>query len=170
MRIFIWIIFLFAAAIGLAVAARFNPGNVVFFYPPYRLDLSMNFFIILMGLLFVLIYGVLKAIRITKNMPARVARYRREKREREGNRAFRDALKAFFEGRFGHSERAASRAAQDPDNAGLAALIGARAAAAVSATASNAASATRARSTRSRPSGVNTTWRPAVRSRIWASS
>jgi HemY protein len=128
MRLFIWIIFLFAAAIGLAVAARFNPGNVVFFYPPYRIDLSMNFFIVLMGLLFVLIYGILKAVRVTKNMPARVALYRQEKREREGNRAFRDALKAFFEGRFGHSERAASRAAQTPDNAGLAALIAARAA------------------------------------------
>jgi HemY protein len=128
MRIFIWIIFLFAAAIGLAVTARYNPGNVVFFYPPYRIDLSMNFFILLAGLLFLLIYGVLKAIRITKNMPAKVARYRKEKREREGNHAFREALKAFFEGRFGHSERAASRAAQDPDNAGLAALIGARAA------------------------------------------
>ncbi|MGV3743398.1 MAG: heme biosynthesis protein HemY [Burkholderiaceae bacterium] len=128
MRIFIWIIFLFAAAIGLAVAARFNPGNVVFFYPPYRVDLSMNFFILLTGLLFVLIYGVLKAIRITKNMPSRVARYRREKRENDANNAFRDALKAFFEGRFGHSERAASRAAQLPDNAGLAALVGARAA------------------------------------------
>ncbi|MDQ9170287.1 heme biosynthesis protein HemY [Oxalobacteraceae bacterium R-40] len=128
MRLFIWIIFLFAAAIGLAVAARFNPGNVVFFYPPYRIDLSMNFFIVLMGLLFVLIYGVLKAIRVTKNMPARVALYRQEKREREGNRAFRDALRALFEGRFGHSERAASRAAQSPDNTGLAALIAARAA------------------------------------------
>ncbi len=128
MRIFIWIIFLFAAAIGLAIAARFNPGNVVFFYPPYRVDLSMNFFIVLMALLFALIYGVLKAIRITKNMPSRVAHYRKEKRENEANRAFRDALKAFFEGRFGHSERAASRAAQSSDNAGLAALIGARAA------------------------------------------
>lgn len=128
MRLFIWVIFLFAAAIGLAVAARFNPGNVVFFYPPYRVDLSMNFFILLSGLMFVLIYGMLKAIRVTRNMPSKVARYRQDKREREGNRAFREALKAFFEGRFGHSERAATRAAQSSENAGLAALIGARSA------------------------------------------
>jgi len=128
MRLFIWIIFLFAAAISLALAARFNPGNVVFFYPPYRVDLSMNFFIVLALLSFVLIYGLLKAIRITLNMPSKVALYRKEKREREGNRAFREALKAFFEGRFGHSERAATRAALSPENKGLAALIGARAA------------------------------------------
>jgi HemY protein len=57
-----------------------------------------------------------------------VAEYRRSRREREGNRAFRDALKALFEGRFGHSEKAAARAEELEENRGLAALIGARAA------------------------------------------
>jgi hypothetical protein len=52
MRFFLWLLTLFAAAIGLAVLARFNPGNVVFFYPPYRVDLSLNFFIIAMVVLF----------------------------------------------------------------------------------------------------------------------
>jgi HemY protein len=61
-------------------------------------------------------------------MPQRVAAYRRDKREREGNRALREALKSLFEGRFGHAEKAAARASDSPDNAGLAALIGARAA------------------------------------------
>ncbi|MES2534617.1 MAG: heme biosynthesis protein HemY [Pseudomonadota bacterium] len=128
MRIFLSILVLFATAIGLAVVARFNPGNVVLFYPPYRVDLSLNFFLLLLVLLFVLSYVVMKAIRTTQKMPQRVAQYRREKRERESNRAFRDALKSLFEGRFGHSEKAAARAAESADNAGLAALIGARAA------------------------------------------
>ena len=128
MRLFLWLLSLFAAAIGLAVAARFNPGNVVLFYPPYRIDLSLNLFLALALLLFVALYFILGAIRITRDMPARVAAYRKEKREREGNRALRDALKALFEGRFGHAEKAARRAADNPDNAGLAALIGARAA------------------------------------------
>lgn len=128
MRIFLWLLALFATAIGLAVAARFNSGNVVLFYPPYRIDLSLNFFLLLLVLLFLLIYGVLKTIRTAQRMPQRVALYRKEKREREGNRALRDALKALFEGRFGHSEKAARRAAESPENAGLAALIGARAA------------------------------------------
>jgi len=128
MRIFLWLIALFAAAIGLAVATRFNLGNVVFFYPPYRVDLSLNFFILLEILLFVLLYVVLKTIRVTQRMPARVMAYRREKRERKGNLALREALKSFLEGRFGHAEKAAMRASDSPDNAGLAALIAARAA------------------------------------------
>jgi len=128
MRIFLSLVILFAAAIGLAVGARFNPGNVVFFYPPYRIDLSLNFFLLLAALLFVALYVILGAIRSTQQMPHRVAAYRREKREREGNRALRDALKSLFEGRFGHAEKAAARATDSPDNAGLAALIAARAA------------------------------------------
>ncbi|HYD96340.1 MAG TPA: heme biosynthesis protein HemY [Noviherbaspirillum sp.] len=128
MRIFLSLVILFAAAIGLAVGARFNPGNVVFFYPPYRVDLSLNLFIVLTALLFVVLFAILGAIRRTQQMPQRVSAYRRDKRDREGNRALRDSLKALFEGRFGHAEKAAARAAEVPDNGGLAALIAARAA------------------------------------------
>jgi HemY protein len=128
MRLFISLLILFTTAITLAVGSRFNHGNVVFFYPPYRMDVSLNFFMLLLGLLFLVLYGVLQALRSAQLMPQRVAAYRREKREREGNRALRDALKALFEGRFGHAEKAAVRAAESPENAGLAALIAARAA------------------------------------------
>jgi HemY protein len=128
MRIFLSLLILFAAAIGLAVGARFNPGNVVLFYPPYRVDLSLNFFLLLVILLFWVGYVILNTLRDAQRMPRRVATYRKEKREREGNRAMRDALKALFEGRFGHAEKAAVRAAESPDNAGLSALIAARAA------------------------------------------
>ncbi|KQQ89074.1 heme biosynthesis protein HemY [Massilia sp. Leaf139] len=117
-----------ATAIGIAVTARFNPGNVVFFYPPHRIDMSLNLFVVLMGLLFLALYGLARAIVSTLRMPQRVAAYRQRKREREGNKGLRDALKALFEGRFGHAEKAAMRAAELPENAGLAALIGARAA------------------------------------------
>ena len=128
MRFFLWLLVLLATAIGLAVTARFNPGNVVLFYPPYRVDLSLNFFLLLVALLFLFLYLMIDAVRSTSAMPRRVAAYRRDRREREGNRALRDALKALFEGRFGHAEKSAARAAESPDNAGLAALIGARAA------------------------------------------
>lgn len=128
MRLFLSLFILFATAVVLAVGARFNPGNVVLFYPPYRVDLSLNLLLLLLVLLFLLMYGTLRAIRAAQQMPQRVAVYRRDKREREGNRALRDALKAFFEGRFGHAEKAAVRAADSPENVGLSALIGARAA------------------------------------------
>jgi HemY protein len=128
MRLLLWLVALMAAAIGIAVTARFNPGNVVLFYPPHRIDLSLNFFVVLEVLLFLLLYALLRAFDATASMPARVAAYRQRKRERDGNKGLRDALKALFEGRFGHAEKAAAKAADLPENAGLAALIGARAA------------------------------------------
>ena len=128
MRLLLWLVALMAAAIGIAVTARFNPGNVVLFYPPHRIDLSLNFFIVLEVLLFMLLYALVRAFNATVSMPARVAAYRHRKRERDGNKGLRDALKALFEGRFGHAEKAAARASDLPENAGLAALIGARAA------------------------------------------
>ena len=128
MRLFLWLVALMAAAIGIAVTARFNPGNVVLFYPPHRIDLSLNFFVVLLAALFVFLYVLIRAFRATVKMPGKVAAYRRHKRERDGNKGLREALKALFEGRFGHAEKAAMRAAELPENAGVAALIGARAA------------------------------------------
>ncbi len=122
------LVILFAAAVLLALSARFNPGNVVVFYPPYRIDISLNFFIIILLAAFILFGLLVYMVQAAKQMPKRVAQYRRAKIEQEANKSFRDALKAFFEGRFGHAEKAALRAGELPENTALAALIGARAA------------------------------------------
>ncbi len=128
MRFFIWLLILFASAIGLAVLARFNPGNVVLFYPPYRVDLSLNFFIVLLVASFALLLAIIAAIRATLAMPRRVEVYRTTRQLRESVRALHEALQSYLEGRFGRAEKLAERAAQSPDHAGLASLIGARAA------------------------------------------
>lgn len=128
MRILLWFIALCAVAIGLAVTAHMNPGNVVLFYPPYRIGISLNFFVLGTIALFIGFYMVLWAIGMARKLPSRVIAYRREKREAEANKSLKEALKAFFEGRFGHAEKAAEKAAAVPDNAGIAALIGARSA------------------------------------------
>jgi uncharacterized protein HemY len=71
MRLFLWLVLLMAAAIGIAVTARFNPGNVVLFYPPHRIDLSLNFFVVLEVALFALLYVLIRAFRATVKMPAK---------------------------------------------------------------------------------------------------
>ncbi|MBI3231362.1 MAG: heme biosynthesis protein HemY, partial [Burkholderiales bacterium] len=128
MRLFLWLLAIFATAIGVAVTARFNPGNVVLFYPPYRVDLSLNLFILLWLVLFFVMYFMLRTFNAARQMPEMVAQYRQKRREREANKALREALKCLLEGRFGHAEKAAIRACDLPENASLAALIGARAA------------------------------------------
>jgi HemY protein len=70
-----------------------------------------------------------------RRLPAQVAEYRRKKQEDEGNTALRDAMKSLFEGRFVQAEKSAVKARELPENAGCAALIGARAAHSLSQTA-----------------------------------
>lgn len=115
-----------AIAIGLAVAARFNSGNVAFFYPPYRVDMSLNLFIIIAIILFVGLYILFWIVRAAQRLPGKVIHYRSRKKIDAANEAFRDSLRSYFEGRFGHAEKAAVNAGKNPQNLGLAALIGAR--------------------------------------------
>jgi HemY protein len=128
MRIFIRILILFALAVGIAIGGRFNAGNVVLFYPPTRIDVSLNFFLLILAAVFFVVYLIVRTIIVTTEMPKKVAEYRQGKRERESNRALRDALKALFEGRFGHAEKSAAKALDLPDNKALASLVGAKAA------------------------------------------
>jgi HemY protein len=128
MRIFIRFLILFALAAGLAIGARFNHGNVVFFYPPIRSDISLNFFLVLLTALFFAFYFLVRTIVVTIEMPKRVSEYRQSKKERESNRALREALKALFEGRFGHAEKSALKTLDLPENKALGVLIGARSA------------------------------------------
>ena len=128
MRIFFRFLILFALAAGVAVGARYNLGNVVFFYPPTRIDVSLNFFLLILFALFVVLYFLVRTFVAAMDMPAKVSEYRQMKRERDSNRALREGLKALFEGRFGHAEKSALKAVELPENEALSALIGARAA------------------------------------------
>ena len=127
-RFFLWLVGLFTAAIGLAVLARFNPGNVVLFYPPYRIDVSLNFFIVALVAGFVLLLLIVNTVRATMALPRRVEEYRSMRQLRESGRALQDALRAYLEGRYGRVEKSARKATESPEHAGLAALLGARAA------------------------------------------
>ncbi|NLC24057.1 MAG: heme biosynthesis protein HemY [Oxalobacter sp.] len=135
MRIFLWFFGLFASAVGLAVLVRYNVSNVVIFFPPYRIDFSLNFFLLILFLFLFVMYLIMRAVDTARRLPAQVTEYRRKKRENEGNRALREAIKALFEGRFVQAEKSAVIAQELPENAGNAALIGARAAHSLSQTA-----------------------------------
>jgi HemY protein len=128
MRFFLIVVVLFAAAVGLALALSADPGNVVVFYPPYRIDLSLNLFLLIELALFIVAYGLIRLARGTVQMPQRVASYRQRQSEKRASRALRAALQAHFEGRYGHAEREADEAQELPETAGLAALIAARSA------------------------------------------
>lgn len=128
MRGLIWLTLLFAVAASLAVLATFNHGQVVIVMWPHRIDISLNFFVLGLLLLFLALYVFIRLLRNLYKMPARVAAYRDRQRSRRANIALREAIAFLFAGRYTRAEKAAREAALQDDNRGVASIIGARAA------------------------------------------
>ena len=125
MRFLFWILGLFVSAVGLAVVVRSSYGNVVFFWPPYRIDLSLNFFLLLLLFFYVLLFLVIKAIHLACKLPSEITAYRNRKKESESNQALKESLKAFFEGQFTQSGKMAEKAMEWEYNRACAAMIAA---------------------------------------------
>ncbi|HSC80812.1 MAG TPA: heme biosynthesis HemY N-terminal domain-containing protein, partial [Chitinolyticbacter sp.] len=110
MRALGWLIALAALAVGLMLFARVNTGYALLFIPPWRIELSLNVFIMLLLIVTALFYGALKVGSELGGLPARVRRYREERRNRASVELEREARIAFFEGRYQRAERLAADA------------------------------------------------------------
>ncbi len=128
MRWVFWILSLFALAVAIALALRFNDGYALFVWPPYRFEVSLNLFALLVGAGFAAAYLLVRFIFGAIALPAQVREYR-ERRRREAARVMLlDAVGAFFEGRFGRAEKSAARVAESADTAAIGSVLAARAA------------------------------------------
>lgn len=127
MKYLIWILLLFAAAVALVTASH-NPAYVLLVYPPYRIELSLTLFIVLLLLLFVSGYGLLRLVFAVVQLPAYVRRFRLERAQGKARQLLDDALGAFFEGHYAAAEKAAARAMELGDASALHPIIAARSA------------------------------------------
>lgn len=128
MRLLFWVAILFGGAVGLALFTQFNQSNVVLFYPPYRVELSLNLALALLLAAFFVVWTILTTLRHLSEMPARASAYRERSRMNRAQAALREAIENLFAGRFARAERTAREAQAWPEQAQTAALIGARAA------------------------------------------
>ncbi|MEO8163781.1 MAG: heme biosynthesis protein HemY [Betaproteobacteria bacterium] len=128
MRALLWILGLFALAVGLVIAARYNNGYVLLVLPGWRAELSLNFAIVLALGLFLIAYVSVRAIIITATMPSRVRAFQSRRAETRARAAFNEALINYFEGRFGRAEKAAAAALKAGESPALCAMLAARAA------------------------------------------
>ena len=128
MRWVFWILGLFAFAVALALALRFNTGYALLVWPPYRVELSLNLLLLLLAIGFAAIYLLLRFSFGALELPQRVREFR-ERRRRENARAFTlHALCEFFEGRYGRAEKMAASAIEMGEMPALGAVLAARAA------------------------------------------
>ncbi len=102
--------------------------------PPWRVELSLNLFVLVQLLALLLAYLLLRAISHTLNLPRVVGEFRARRARLRDERAAAEALRLLWEGRYGHALRSAEKVgagetAQKPTTAAvMAALAGLKAA------------------------------------------
>jgi HemY protein len=128
MRGLMWVLAVFALAVGLSLAAHLNDGYAILVFPPYRVELSLNLAILLGLAAFVLTYLLLRLVAHTLRLPLYVRAFRARRRGEKGQAAMIAALQAWFEGRYARAEKSAGKAHKLGHAPALNALIAARAA------------------------------------------
>lgn len=127
MKWLFWLLGLFAAAVAVTVATH-NPGYVLLVYPPWKTEMTLSLFVMLLLLFVVLLHLSLRLIVAALNLPEYVRNYRKMRAAEKERSALLEALMAYFEGRYAVAEKAAVRSMVSGDGTGLAAIIAARSA------------------------------------------
>ncbi len=109
MRFVITLLLVFALAVALALFAGNNQGVVTVFWPPHRLDVSVNLaLVVLLGLVFA-VHVALQSMGALLRLPEQAREWRHRQKERAVVAALSQGMSYFLAGRFVR----ASSAAQD---------------------------------------------------------
>ncbi len=110
MRWVLWFAGLFAVAVASALFAGSNHAVVSLFWHPYRMNVSLNLFLIGLGLLFVVLHLALRAFATLVKLPVQAQRWRHLQRERALTAAILDAATHAQAGRLAEAREAAELA------------------------------------------------------------
>ncbi|HZO03107.1 MAG TPA: heme biosynthesis HemY N-terminal domain-containing protein [Burkholderiales bacterium] len=128
MKSLLWVLLVSAAAVALVLLARVDSGYVLFFYPPWRVEMSMVFFGVAALASFLLLYLAFRLLGAALALPTTVRAWRARRRRERSHAALAAALQAYYEGRYARAEKEAGIAFDNGPTPGVAALLAARAA------------------------------------------
>jgi len=109
MRGMVWLILLFAAAAVAALTLGRNDGLVSVFWSGWRVDLSLNLFLLLLLAACGLVFGLLHSLNILFGLPRRARAWRLAQRDRGAQLLLREALVALWGARFSRAQRSVLR-------------------------------------------------------------
>ena len=107
MRAALWLLALFGVAVAAALFAGNNQGTITLYWPPYRVDLSLNMVVLLLVGGFVTVHAALRALAALLELPHQARRWRVQQKERAMHSALLDAMTHLLGGRFIRSRKAA---------------------------------------------------------------
>lgn len=107
MRAALWLMALFGTAVAAALFAGNNQGTVTLYWPPYRVDVSLNLVLLGLALAFVTLHLALRALSGLFSIPLQAKRWRLQQKERSIHMALIEALLHLVAGRFVRARKAA---------------------------------------------------------------
>ena len=110
MRATLWFLALFGVAVAVALFAGNNQSTVTVFWPPYRVDLSLNMVLLLLFGAFVVLHAALRALAALLDLPHQANRWRMQQKERAMHTALLDGIAHLLAGRFVRAGKAADGA------------------------------------------------------------
>lgn len=110
MRATLWFLALFGVAVAVALFAGNNQSTVTVYWPPYRVDLSLNLVLLLLIGAFVVVHGALRALAALLDLPHQANRWRMQQKERAMHGALLDGIAHLLAGRFVRAGKAADGA------------------------------------------------------------
>ncbi|UXH76977.1 heme biosynthesis HemY N-terminal domain-containing protein [Roseateles amylovorans] len=110
MRMVIWLVLLFVAAVVAALTLGNNDGLASFYWRGWRMDLSLNLFLLLLFAGCFALMTLMQTLDALLTLPRRARLWRMAQRERSAQIALRDALAEFFGARYSRAQKAAQRA------------------------------------------------------------
>ena len=128
MRALVAFLLLAAAAVAVALLFKLNSGYALFVAPPYRVELTLNAFLILMVVAFVVVHAVLRLASRLAQLPREVREHRVRQQQLRARSRLDAAVVSLIEGRGGKARQYAGEALEIPHASPVAALVAARAA------------------------------------------
>lgn len=109
MRNAVWFLLLFAAAAAAALFLGDNRATVTLFWHPYRVDMSLNFVLLILLLLFALVLLALRTFASLRKIQLHAGIWRQQQRERTMHQSLLNAMQHFTHG---HPDKATAQAEQ----------------------------------------------------------
>lgn len=110
MRLVIWLVQLFVVAVVAALTLGSNDGLASFYWAGWRVDISLNLFLLLLVAGCFALVTAIQAIEALTTLPKRAREWRLAQRERSAQLALREALVELFGARYSRAQKAAQKA------------------------------------------------------------
>jgi HemY protein len=127
MRFIVWLALIALSAVIAAWLFTINHGHVTLYWNQYRVDLSMNLFMILGFSTFLVIFYFFKIISTLIELPLRAKQYRLKQLELRSFQELKNATEHLFAGRYAKAIKSAQESMNFKDTLPVASMLAAQA-------------------------------------------